>query len=350
MCSYFFGMLNGFSFSFPLFFYFVVTPFFAFIISSKFNWDDIVYLNNIIFWCAFFVVFFNLYYIGYRLGFYHMPFFLESLQTFGGVKLGSEQLEVRMTSQASLIFLLPYLFTVVFFDKSFFVNKFYKAIVFLTLFFSLLVVIFSGRRSLQVIIFLGLTFNFILYLFRGGISFSKLANTVKLLLFLILFFLMSFKIIFFVSDINNPINAFFNTIMLAFNSSEGGGVVRSIQSSALIEYLAQSPIFGHGLNSHPAYLRNTAEPWSYEWVYLALSSQVGLLIFLFFICTMVIIFTKNLSVFLYSKKVNAVFFGGISNGFLCFIIAGSSNPMVYFIWFWILSLICFNPCFTKNKL
>lgn len=345
LLSYMYGVYNGFVFSFPLLFYFVLTPLLSIVISSKFTADSIPYFNVLIIASTAFVVLFNLYYIGYRLSFYQMPTALQSLNTFGGVKLGSEQLEVRMTSQASLIFLLPYLFTIYFQGDGLLLNKFSKFFSLIVLILGFVVVIFSGRRSLQVILFVGVFFNYVLFYFKDGGSFSKILKMTKTFFFIVLLFLLCFSIVTWTSGIENPIYTFSNTIILAFDSNQGGGIVRSMQSEALLEYLASSPIYGHGLNSHPIYIRNITEPWSYEWVYLALASQAGLIIFTFFIITIFFIFRKNFNLFLTTRQPYAIFFGAVSNGFLCFIIAGSSNPMVYFIWFWIISLICFNPCF-----
>ncbi|MGL5237285.1 MAG: hypothetical protein ACRC8O_04530 [Plesiomonas shigelloides] len=345
LASYIYGLYYGFLFSFPLFFYFIITPFLAYLISAKLTINFVFYLNNVIFYSTAFVVILNLYYIGYRLGFYQMPETLSSLSTFGGVKLGDEQLEVRTTSQASLIFLLPYLFTIYFHDRSFFVGRLYQFFAALVLLMSFVVVIFSGRRSLQIIIFIGIFINYFLYVLKWGWS----RRIFKSLIMFLVVFLCSFLLIALVSDISNPIDTFFNTIALAFDSSEGGGIARSIQSKALIDYLASAPLFGHGLNSHPLYIRNSTDPWSYEWVYLALLGQVGVVIFLFFIISLFIVFYRNISLFLHLEFKCSVFFGAISNGFVCFVIAGSSNPMIYFIWFWVLSLICFNPCFKNVK-
>lgn len=345
LMSYIYGIINDFEFSVPLFAYYIVTPILAVVLASSFNERRLLFLNKLIVFSTFLVVFLNLYYISYRLGFLPMPDLLLGMRSFGGVKLGNEHLEVRTTSQASLIFLLPYVSTLFFLGG----KVFNKKLLFLILLLGFIVVIFSGRRSLQILAFIGIVFNLFLYFMKNKISVSDVLYLLSLLLIGSAVFYFIFDVISLITDLKNPVYTFLNTILLAFDSTEGGGIKRNLQSIALIEYFSLSPLFGHGLNSHATYYRNVFEPWSYEWVYLALLAQTGTLIFAFFILSIFFVGRKILSCYIKSDNDVGIIFAAILNGYVCFIIAGSSNPMVYFIWFWAISLIAFNTAFKYKK-
>jgi hypothetical protein len=345
--SYIHGMFNSFEFSFSLFSIYTLTPILAVVIASPFNESRLCYLNKIIIFSTFLIILLNLYYIFFRLGVVSMPATLLSLNSFGGVEIGNERLEVRLSSQASLIFLLPYVSTLLFIGHDNFKLK--NIALSLILLLGFIVVIFSGRRSLQIVVFMGIFFNLFLYSMKKKVTVEQLVYFVLYLLTGIIIFYLIFDFISFLTNINNPISAFWNTVIIAFDSSEGGGVLRALQSTALLEYFSLSPLFGHGLNSHPLYIRNIMEPWSYEWVYLALLAQVGIILFMFLIASIFLVANKLFVRYLTLNNNTSCIFAAILNGYFCFIIAGSSNPMVYFIWFWSISLIAFNPVFDKNN-
>jgi hypothetical protein len=147
----------------------------------------------------------------------------------------------------------------------------------------------------------------------------------------------------FTTDLVSPFTTFSNTILLAFDSTEGGGVIRKLQSDHLFDFLSEAPLLGHGLNSHPNFIRSVEEPWSYEWVYLAFLAQNGLIasISMFVVISFVLMSSfrrVRLNPFL---PVHLICLA-IVNGSVCFFVAGSSNPMIYFSWFWFLFFLLIN--------
>jgi len=332
--SYAHGLIRGYEFSFNLFNYFIVTPIFCFILSNNINIKRLIYIDKVILFSFIFILFLSFLYIGFRLDFYNLPPSIMDMKAFGGTKITDTQLEVRLASQASLIFILPYIST-----KLVFSNK-NKGLYSCLLFLGFVVVFFSGRRSLQILFFLGLAINLLYILYTYKISVSFILKSI-LFLFLSVFVLyLFFEVIASITGLNNPLNTFIKTILLSFDSKVGGGIVRKAQSIHLINFINEAPLFGNGLNSHPIYIRNVEEPWSYEWVYLAFLAQNGLLFsfitFMTLVFAMMVSFKKAIA---HSSNQARFIILGIVNGSICFLIAGSSNPMVYFSWFWFLFLI-----------
>ncbi|PSV46782.1 hypothetical protein [Photobacterium indicum] len=334
--SYLHGLVIGFKFSFSLLFYTVLTPIICFLLAARINSARLKFVNSILIISLGFILFLSFYYIGFRLGFYSIPAWMLEMRAFGGIKITDEQLEIRLASQSSLIFLLPYIATLLFFGK--------KRLLYTTfLIVGLIVVIFSGRRALQILFFLGLICSAVIYAYESRMSISSLFRLLLASVFFIFCMSIIFDIISMFTDLKNPLATFINTILLSFDSSKGGGVERQEQAYALFNFFAESPFFGSGLNSHPQYTRNASEPWSYEWVYLALLAQGGLILFSFFLLVCFLILYSN---FIKGRELfecdSGMVFYAILTGGICFIIAGSTNPMIYFSWFWFLCFISFN--------
>jgi hypothetical protein len=144
-------------------------------------------------------------------------------------------------------------------------------------------------------------------------------------------------------DMDDVFTSIFNTFTAAFSTKNESGEVRLQQSIALINGFFDFPLFGNGLNSFPKNnIRNSESPWSYEMVYLALLFQTGLSGLFVFSMYCYKTAHANFCMFKKSTGTNKNFFLGVFAGFIAFVFAGSSNPMIYFIWFWSISLIAFN--------
>ncbi|MBD1577919.1 hypothetical protein HC723_16105 [Vibrio sp. S11_S32] len=344
LSSYFYGVYNGFEFSVSLFLYMIVTPIICFVLSSCINKDRMLFINEVLLFSTLIIIIISLYYIAYRVGMLSMPSWLSGLNTFGGSKIMADKLEVRLSSQPSLIFLVPYLTTMLIFKGK--ANKF---LIISLISLSFLVVIFSGRRALQLLFFLGFFINILLYNYKFGLSFNSIIKIFIGLCLFVFLLILAFEVVGYYSGLSNPLLAFITTITSSFDSTVGGGVQRYEQAIHLWKYFTEFPLFGHGLNSHPSYLRNIDEKWSYEWVYLALLSQSGVLYFIYTFGGFFILASKLLKRFKNYDDVYFPIFGGIFNGFVCFLIAGATNPMFYFSWFWFLAFIIFNDEFWKQS-
>ena len=117
LLSYAHGIVRGYEFSFNLFNYFIVTPIFCFILSNNINLKRLFYLDKVVLFSLVFILFLSFLYIGFRLDFYNLPPSFMSMKAFGGTKITDTQLEVRLASQGSLIFLLPYISTKLLFSN-----------------------------------------------------------------------------------------------------------------------------------------------------------------------------------------------------------------------------------------
>jgi hypothetical protein len=344
LLSYIHGIFNDFIFSFNLLNSMILTPIFCLFLSVNINNERLVFIHNSFITISIFLLLITFFYIGSKVNLYQMPNFLSGMSTFGGVKVGNEQLEFRLTNQPSLIFLLPYISTMFLFD-----NKSNKKLLFLILFFGLIVVILSGRRSLQILFFLGILINSILYVVKYGLNFSIILRGALYLLIFTILLSFVFEVVSFITGLKSPVETFINTIFLAFDPNERSSIIRDTQSVALKEYFSNSPLFGYGLNSHPEFIRSIDEKWSYEWVYLAFFAQNGIFIGLVLIISFAGIALKLLKAFKTNNQRDSIIFGAFLNGYICFIIAGASNPMIFFSWFWLLSFIVFNNHFKVIK-
>ncbi|MEZ9539114.1 O-antigen ligase family protein [Shewanella sp. 10N.286.51.B8] len=341
--SYLHGLSNGFEFSTSLLNSIILMPLICAVLSVVINKERLLFINNTLVVATAFLLLLSFFYVGSKVGLYQMPSFLVEMKTFGGVKIGEEQLEFRLTNQPSLIFLLPYISTMLFFDKS--SNKKLLSIL---MFFGFIIVVLSGRRSLQVLFFFGIFLNVLLYILKYNVDLKFLFRLLFGSLVFVVILIIIFEIIGYITGLKSPLDTFLNTVLLAFDKNDASGAIRNYQAEVLLNYFNDSPIYGHGLNSHPVYIRNAIEKWSYEWVYLAFLAQNGFLITMVLLSCFVGIALKLLMNFKCSDRVENTIFGSIFSGYVCFVIASSSNPMVYFSWFWFLSIIVFNGCF-KNR-
>lgn len=336
LASYLNGMINGFDFSFNLFFYFILTPVLCFILASVIDDSRFIFISKVLVLSLLCIYCLSFLYIGFRLGLYHIPQSIVSLNAFGGTKITDAQLEVRLSSQSSLIFLLPYISVFMFIgSKRFFYS--------LLLFLGFIVVLFSGRRALQILFFFGIMISFYIYVRRDNLSTKRVSLILFYAIGALFFMGVALEVVSYYAELKSPLTTFINTVLLSFDSTEGGGIQRHIQSVSLLEYFLSSPLWGHGLNSHTDYIRNLDEPWSYEWVYLALLAQNGLFFFALFLIFLVCILKALLkkSSIVNDSDVSVVLIA-IFCGAVCFLIGGASNPMVYFSWFWFLCFICMN--------
>jgi len=336
LLSYLHGIYNGYIFSGNLFFYFILTPFICTILALSVDKNTIFVLHKVLVFSTFLIISINFYYMGFRLGLYNIPVSLLDFNFFGGTKITDTQLEIRTASQSSLIFLLPYVFVSLLYSE--------KKNIYATLSLMGFVVIFlSGRRSLQILYFFSFFTALMIYASSNKISIRKYINLFIYFIFGLIIVSLLISSVSEYLELNNPVKTFINTILLAFDSTEGGGVQRYMQSISLINFFSSSPLFGHGLNSHPLYIRNIDDPWSYEWVYLAFLAQNGIVFTTILFLFLLGIIFSNYKKAKFSDDIDLkIFYFGICNGGVSFMIAGGTNPMLYFSWFWFLAFISFR--------
>jgi len=347
------GILNNFKVDFVVVSIYFVTPILAFLFSSIINNNTrFICLNRMLIYITFVICIIDIVYILNITDVIALPFEIKS-KIFGSVELSSEKVEFRITNQSSLMFLLPYLIAI-FYSKGY--NSIgEKRFILLTILLGVILSILSGRRALEFVVFIAFLLTFLLIKFKKNskpvitkaIIYKRIKNFFLIFGLIILFLFNFFDN---VEHFFDFINSVYETFMRAFSSKSVSGSIRNRQSIALFEGWAESPLFGHGLNSNSKdVIRSLETPWSYEQVYQALLFQTGILGFGLFL-TYVILIAINL----YYKvgKLELIenkYFLGILVGFICFIIAGSTNPLVYYVWAWTFALISYQKSINLDN-
>lgn len=149
--------------------------------------------------------------------------------------------------------------------------------------------------------------------------------------------------------IDNVFKLAVETIQNGLSSGSVGMSKRSQNSNALFELWSQSPLFGNGLNSYaPKSIANPDTKWSYEVFYNAWLAQTGI-IGMSLLLIAIIYISKRL-LYLGNIKNNRKYYA-LFIGFICFVIAGSSNPLLYFVWPWtIVMIFCLNTSFHHSEI
>jgi len=350
-----FGFFKGYYIDyidFSLISIYFITPIAAFLLSNIIDNDEkFVSLNKMLIVITFMIVVLDIVYILNRLAIVSLPFDLNS-SIFGSVVVEDQTLEFRITNQSSLMFLWPYLFALNYSHE--YTSKKEKYLIRVTIFLGFIVALLSGRRAFQAVIAISILLSMILLkLKKGKIQFVRKSNPIKWLLQILLVIVViisSYNWLGKVLELDNFMNSVYNTFLSAFDFSSGSGYIRAQQVSMLIEGWVDSPLIGNGLNS---YLSNNiaslTTPWSYETVYLALLYQTGIVGITIFFGSVYFIAKKTYNKINFEKTLTSSYFFGILVGFICFVIAGSTNPMVYYIWAWSFAMISYSINREDNK-
>lgn len=345
------GLNNGYTFfTFSLLNMFFITPIVALLLSNIISDKNKLFtLNKMLVYITLLICVLDLVYILDRIGVITLPFDLNT-SIFGASAINSDKVEFRITNQSSLIFLLPYIMSLLMFNG--FKSRNEKFLLLITIFLGIIVAILSGRRALQGIVVLAFVIiQVIIRLKKKKILINKI-NPVKsltqMLIALILIFITYswFSEVLGLEDLFQSVS---NTFLSAFDISTSSGDTRVTQVSMLINEWKSSPIFGHGLNSYvEEYTRSSTTPWSYEMVYIAMLSQTGIVGVILFLFTVIFVIKKIYKRIKNDNSMESSCFLAILVGFICFIIAGATNPMVYYVWAWAFAIISYQN-FDHNK-
>ncbi|RUR38706.1 O-antigen ligase domain-containing protein [Clostridium perfringens] len=340
------GINNGYKVDFDLVNIYFITPIVALILSIIVdNKQKLIYLNKMLVIITFMIVVLDFIYILNRVGVLNIPGIDFNSPIFGSAVLENNKIEYRITNQSSLIFLLPY--NIAIFISQEYKNKREKYLLFSTIFLGIIVTLLSGRRTFQFVVALAFILAIIfikLKIFKFNISMRNpcILKKITFFVFLLILSIFAYKSLSDFTGIDNLFLSIKKTFLSAFDMSSKSGVIRTTQASLLIDGFKSSPIIGHGINSYLIdYIRSTRTPWSYEWVYIAFLYQSGIIgIAIFF--SLIYCILKKLYYKVKGNRETRAYFFGIFIGFICFIISGSSNPMVYYIWAWSLALIPYS--------
>lgn len=244
-------------------------------------------------------------------------------------------LTMRVGNEASMMFLLP-IFVFLSFNgitkkKTHFLI--YFSIVVFGSFYSLI----SGRKILELMVALSFMFTIFYRFFICNDTRNKLGrNFVFLCLITISIFLVIplFNLFSSLISVDNLFEKAIETLSSGLSSTASGVIKRNENMKALFFLWLESPLFGNGLNSYASgSLANYYQMWSYEVVYNALLAQIGI-IGMAMVVTIVVFFYKGL--FYNFKDTKDYRFFALLIGLTSFIICGATNPMVYFIWPWVI--------------
>lgn len=259
----------------------------------------------------------------------------------------SVKLALRVTNESSLMFLLPiYIFLLI---NPGHADKKSKLLFLVTSFMGVLYTIISGRKILELS--LALAFFFSIIFVNGKFNLSVLFTPKKIRYYFVGFLASVILLIVFEKLSANSgldiLDLAYEQISRGFSSDADGVEKRFGTTSALINMWLNSPLWGNGLNAYaPNYLANETTMWSYEVVYIALLAQTGIIgVMLFAIPAIFII--KRLWMIGKAKDDNRYF--GLAFGFAVFIFCGSSNPLVFFVWPWSVSLTLITSRFSKQN-
>lgn len=265
----------------------------------------------------------------------------------GSFKLTDETIEARIANETSLIYLLPFLICYKLSSvKKNKLKKWVNIVLNIIIFLSIPIVFFSGRRALQFSVIITPFILFLVHIFTSKLN--------VLLTFLILFikqFFVAIVIVFFLSiglkaitPLYNPVDSFGQTLFRAIDVNSSSGKYKTKQAQHLFYNWSNSilAVFqGNGLASFSeTFIANKTSKYSYEMTYFALLFQTGLIgVFYFFLCVFFICMKHFKTII---SLPDNVFFISSLVGFICCILAGSSNPFLYYPWIWIFALIPYS--------
>lgn len=331
LISFSISYLNNYEIDIEIIKMYVVTPIISFFISNIFiKENNFKLLNKILIISFMVIVSLDMLYLLTRFKILPLDFLFKNSEIWGSFILNNGYIEARISNQSSLMFLIPYIIGV----NSYHKNKF----LYLFLVFSLIISFFSGRRALQ----LSIIIIFFLHIFL--LYYKKRIKLTKQLLFYIgvgiIIFIGMIKIIEDIFMIENIFLSVKKTIVSAFLTTDRGNQIRSLQKIYLYKEWNKHIWLGNGISAYcKEYIRNKIFKWSYEEVYLAYLMQTGLIGGSLFIY---ISMKGMLNLLLKSKGKYYYYWLGIFLGSFSFFLAGSTNPMVYFIWFWSIFYIAYN--------
>lgn len=337
-----YGVFHGFGVDSSIINFYYITPALAILIACYFDTDfKVLFLKNSLIYIAFLICIINVIFVFHGLKYINIPL-IDQSTLFGSRIVMDGKVMFRTTSHPALMFLLPFVTCLLFLDRA--TLKRESFLIKLSFIMGLFVVVMSGRRALQAVFIIGLFFSYGCLKFQTKRT-SSLGNfkTVFYLVLVLAFIPILPSILERFLSMDDALNSVISTFTSAFIIEEGGRNVRSDQTFALLSGASDSIFWGHGLSSYLLHhLRSIEVPWSYESVYAAFLYQTGIFGLSLYFFYVYKIIRCNLYQHKFRKNTGDAFFLSVAIGFLLFVIAGSSNPMVYFLWAWIIPIVAFS--------
>lgn len=342
------GLLNGYEFDalgseFPLIQYYIATPLFVFILSSAIKYKPLRRegLWNILKYMTFALTILDLLRILLMMvGI--SPWYLEFIPM---ANINTEELVMRVSNEPSLMFLLPVFIYLLINPQN--KSKKDKIIFIIIVVTGVIYSLLSGRKILELLVAFSFLVSFIYKngKFKIGNLFSSSmvrAYFVILALLVALYFIL--EVISKQVGVDNIFSVAMDTLINGLSPDDAGAEKRLGNADALLDLWMESPLWGNGLQS---YARNSiasaATHWSYEVFYVAWLAQTGIIGLIILLTPMFYIAKRlrNAGLFFNDNRYYAIMLG-----FVCFMISGASNPMLYLVWPWTIAVIY---CITIKK-
>lgn len=326
-------------------FYPLLIPFF----SSLYRQEHSSSLYKIFLLCAWIIAVVDLVYVASSIVYPGnlLQIFFESL--YGDLAVVDDSatyIKFTLPNISSIIFILPFFLSVLFFSES----RKEKVYILIVVILLLAVAILSGRRGLLLSMVLGPAIAFLTTLSAArNIVKPKIGRHLWMLLFATLS--ISIFAYFFVNVVG--MEYFFNLVNSIFDfTSNQSNLERAAQFYALMQGIIDAPLFGHGAGAVADYIRSDEMPWAYELFYLSIVFQYGFFGFLLYASGVAFICWHLISSI--KKKGRSSFEFYFLSGFIAFILATASNPyLAKFDYMWVLFIpyaIINSKLLSINKL
>lgn len=345
------GLLCGYSFDmwgseFPLIQYFIATPIFAYIISTAIRskrerreclWTILKYMTLAL--TVLDLLRILLIMVGVT------PWYLEFIPI---ANINTDELVMRVSNEPSLMFLLP-IFIYLLVNPQNDSKKdrlIYMVIVVTGIIYSLM----SGRKILELLVALSFFVSFIYKNGRLKIGNLLSSSMIRAYLVILVILVVLYFILEFISNqvgVDNIFSVAMDTLINGLSTDDAGAEKRLGNTDALFALWSESPFWGNGLQSYALNsIASSDTRWSYEVFYVAWLAQTGIIGFILLLTPMIYIARRL-------RKSGLVLndhrYYAIMLGFICFMISGASNPMLYLIWPWTIGLIyCVNVTQTQR--
>ena len=256
----------------------------------------------------------------------------------------------RSSNQTALMFLMPFIL-IIGAGKEYFTSGYRKMIsICVPLIF--MVCLTSGRRILQIEALLAIAAHMVLRPWNR----IKTVKRKYIIMFMVAILGGIIMLYFLNTALNfNLYRASWMTLKDAFGSSLGKNSNRGFQIQELLRMWKEKPIIGWGISAYSSRYNEwrsagRGENWSYEFFYLALLFQIGLIGICFLGIYVYRIF-RRLYKFsqVYSKHIDGIMVKAILWGYIGFLFCGASNPLVTSSWMWFIVIACVNYCKQQNN-
>lgn len=341
--SLLYGILQGYEFNFvddfPLIQSFVFTPIIVLLLSTVFSAyrHRVSYIWQLLKYMTLFLVVLDV----VKVVFFTMgiDFFLLNFIQMSSEKMVDE-LALRVSNEHNLFFLTP-IFIYLLINPNQGYSKTDRIVYGIIVVFSIIYSVLSVRKML----ILGIVFSilFSIVFINGRFKIQNLFTGRKIILYIFILciiplFLLLFDEVAKLIGVDDLLGFAQETLSENLSSDSHGVEKRTSNSMALIDMWLYSPIWGHGINSYAGEVAGLNK-WSYEVIYVAWLMQTGII-------GIILLFGGVLYILKKLKRMgrltgNNIYYA-IMLGFLYFVIAGSSNPLVYILWPWTISIIFGN--------